>query len=254
MSDFADNLAVVRERIAWAAEKSGRAAHAVRLVAVTKSMPVARVRDAIDAGLTEFGENRVQEAAEKFSVADREASDVIDAGKVARNGITLHLIGSLQRNKARQAAELFDCVHSVDRVELVQALDRSYVERQGGQKLPVLIQVNLTGEESKSGVPHANLTTLADSVLASDNLRAMGLMTIARLGADERELRHTFAKLRYLLDDLRHSQSADWKELSMGMSDDYEVAIEEGATMIRLGRALFGARYILANKRNSPIG
>lgn len=247
MGDIAYNLAVVRERIARAAEKSGREAQAVRLIAVTKTMPVERIREAIEAGLTEFGENRVQEAEMKFAMADTNASEAIDDGKVVRRNITLHLIGSLQRNKARQAADLFDCIQSVDRVELVHALDKSYAERLGKQKLPVLIQVNLTREESKSGVSPANLPTLADSILVSDNLQGAGLMTIARLGADERELRHTFATLRFLLDDLRHSHSADWTELSMGMSDDYEVAIEEGATVIRLGRALFGARNTYLN-------
>ncbi len=244
MGDIALNLAVVRERIAKAAKKSGREAQAVRLIAVTKSMHVARIKEAIEAGLTDFGENRVQEAAEKFARVDIEASEVIVDRKVARSNITLHLIGSLQRNKARQAADMFDCIQSVDRVELVQALDKSCAERSGGQKLPVFIQVNLTREGSKSGVSSTNLLALADSVLASDNLRGVGLMTIARLGADERELRGTFAILRSLLEHVRRSHSADWTELSMGMSDDYEVAIEEGATVIRLGRALFGARNI----------
>jgi len=205
-------------------------------------MPVERIREAIKCGLTEFGENRVQEVEEKFAMTDMEANEAIDNGKVARSNITLHLIGNLQRNKARQAVELFDCIQSVDRVGLVHVLDKSYVGSPGRQKLHIFMQVNLTGEESKSGVSPANLPKLADSVMASNNVQGVGLMTIARFGADERELRHTFATLRSLLDDLRHSHSADWTELSMGMSDDYEVAIEEGATIIRLGRALFGAR------------
>lgn len=244
MGDIAHNLAVVRERIAKAAEKSGREAQAVRLIGVTKTRPIEQIKEAIEAGLTEVGENRVQEAAEKFARVDMKASEDIEDGKVARRNITLHLIGSLQRNKARQAVDLFDCIQSIDRVELVHALDKSHADHLVRQKLPVLVQVNLTGEASKSGVSPANLPTLADSVLESDNLRGAGLMTIARLGADERELRHTFTTLRLLLDDLRRSHSADWSELSMGMSDDYEVAIEEGATVIRLGRALFGARNI----------
>jgi len=237
MGNIANNLTVVRERIARSAERSGRAAQSVRLVAVTKTLTVEGISEAIQAGVTEFGENRVQEAAQKYGVD-------IGAVKLNEAGLTLHLIGSLQRNKARQAAGLFDYIQSIDRPEIVKSLAAAYDEREGDQKLPVLIQVDLTGEESKAGVSPANLPGLVDAVLAADNLQGTGLMTIARLGADEGELRHTFSTLRFLLDGLRRSHGLDWLELSMGMSNDYEFAIEEGATMVRLGRILFGEREV----------
>ncbi len=242
MGDIENNIRVVRERIARAAEQAGREAQSVRLVAVTKTVPVARISEAIEVGLSEFGENRVQEAAEKFALHITEPGDAVNQGKIARDSITLHFIGSLQRNKARHASALFDCIQSVDGVELVEALDRGYTVPPGGQKLPILLQVNVTGEASKSGVPPAGLNALADAVSGSNNLRGVGLMTIARLGANESELRDTFATLRSLLDGLRRNHAGDWTELSMGMSDDYEIAVEEGATIIRLGRALFGIR------------
>jgi len=237
MGDIADNLARIRERIALAVEKSGREAQAIRLIAVTKSMPVERISEAIEAGLTEFGENRVQEAEVKIPRVRK----LLGPGR-SGDGPSWHMIGSLQRNKARQASDLFDCIQSVDRVELVHALDKSFAECPGMKKLPIFIQVNVTREERKSGISPENLPTVADAVMASNNLQGAGLMTIARLGENERELRDTFATLRSLRDGLRHSHSASWIELSMGMSDDYGVAIEEGATVVRLGRALFGVR------------
>lgn len=243
MGDIADNLAVVREQIARAAERSGRNAASVRLIGVTKMVPPERIKEATEAGLVELGENKVQEAAGKFAPLGGEGSNGVGLeGKIARGSSTLHLLGNLQRNKAQLAANLFDCVQSVDRIELVQALDKSYIEHSSNHKIPVLVQVNVTGEPTKSGVRHEGLTTLAESISASRNLRGVGLMTIARFGASEAELRHTFAKLRSLLDGLHNSHSSDWTELSMGMSDDYRIAIEEGATMVRLGRALFGSR------------
>jgi pyridoxal phosphate enzyme (YggS family) len=257
MDTVAANLEVVRERIARAAARSGRAAQAVTLVAVTKSVPVSRIKEAQAAGVSHFGENRVQEAEAKYAVRPPisgpepvGAPAIMSGGpegtpageQVARQGITLHMIGTLQSNKVRRAVALFDWVQSVDRVELVHALATAVERLRPGLPLPVLLQVNVTGEPTKSGVAPAQLPALAGAVAACRSLQAMGLMTIARLGADEAELRRTFSTLRALLDNLRATYPGEWVHLSMGMSDDYELAIEEGATMVRLGRAIFGER------------
>jgi pyridoxal phosphate enzyme (YggS family) len=237
MLNIAANVEVVRERIARAAERSGRHASEVTLVAVTKTVPVERIEQAIAAGVTHFGENRVQEAEAKYALIGEPAQ-----GAVPREGITLHMIGSLQRNKARRAVTLFDLVQSVDRPELAVALDRAAGEMQRKEPLPVLLEVNLTGEASKSGVSKVELPRLADTVAGCPYLKGMGLMTIARMGAPEAELRRTFVELRRLLEGLRGSFPSEWMHLSMGMSDDFEWAIEEGATMVRIGRAIFGER------------
>jgi PLP dependent protein len=240
MPTVADNLAAIRERVAPAAERSGRAAGDVTLVVVSKTVPVEKIRAAVAAGATHLGENRVQEAEEKYATLGVSGQE---QDKVGREGITLHMIGALQRNKVRRAAALFDRVQSVDRPELAFALEQAAVDmRPEGTLLPVLLEVNLTGEASKSGVGVEGLQALADEVAGCAHLSADGLMTIARLGASEAELHETFATLRRLLEDLRRTHPGDWRHLSMGMSDDFEIAIEEGATMIRLGRAIFGER------------
>jgi pyridoxal phosphate enzyme (YggS family) len=237
LSDLASTLERIQERIARAAERSGRTAADVTLVAVTKTFQVDCIREALEAGITHFGENRVQEAQRKYAARGMPFADM-----VAREGITLHMIGSLQRNKARDAVVLFDWVQSVDRPHLAKALEKAAeAERAGMEPLPVLLQVNITGEASKSGVVATDLPGLTETVAACPHLKCEGLMTIARLGASEAELRETFASLRRLRDDLKREHPAV-HHLSMGMSDDYEIAIEEGATMVRLGRALFGVR------------
>jgi pyridoxal phosphate enzyme (YggS family) len=239
MSSVAENLERVRERIALAAARAGRGGEDVTLVAVTKTLGMGTIREAIEAGVTHLGENRVQEAEGKF----RTAGGADSADKIGRDGITLHMIGGLQRNKARRAVELFDWVQSVDRVELLAALDRAASEL-GRKPLPVLLEVNTTGEEAKSGVSPDDLGRLADALAECKSLRGMGLMTVARLGADEAELHRTFDGLRKMLEGLRatHASVGDWKHLSMGMSDDFEIAVEEGSTMVRLGRVVFGER------------
>jgi PLP dependent protein len=252
MGAISSNLQSIHERIARAAERSGRSAGDVTLIAVSKSVPVQRIVEAIEAGITHFGENRVQEAEAKFATRFERAgagaaptghSEPPPRGTVPRESISLHMIGGLQRNKAYRAASLFDWVHSVDRPELVAALDKAAgSERPGGAPLPVLLQVNLTGEATKSGVPAGDLPRLADALAGCTHLRGVGLMTIARMGAPEAELRRTFGTLRRLLEDLRRTHPGEWRHLSMGMSDDFEAAIEEGATMVRLGRAVFGER------------
>ncbi len=237
MGEIATNLRRIRENIASATERSGRDESDVTLIAVTKTVPVERIREVIAAGVTHLGENKVQEAEIKFVGRGTSIAD-----KMSMDGIMLHMIGSLQRNKVHDAAALFDWVHSVDRPQLVAALDKAAADERGGQPLSVLLEVNLTGEPTKSGVSAEELPKLADMLASCEHLRGMGLMTIARQGASQAELHDTFGKLRQLLSSLRHTHPGDWQHLSMGMSGDYEVAIEEGATMVRLGRAVFGER------------
>ncbi|HEX8218274.1 MAG TPA: YggS family pyridoxal phosphate-dependent enzyme [Chloroflexia bacterium] len=238
-SEIADNVARVRERIARAAERVGRSGDDVALVAVSKTQPVDRILQAVEAGVSVFGENRVQEALGKF--AERDAGGE-GGGLVPRRGISVHMIGTLQRNKARQAARHFDCIHSVDGLSLARALDDAVGRERGGEPLPVLLEVNVTGEGTKSGVSIEDLPRLAEDMESRGHLRCTGLMTIARFGVGEVELRETFTRLRGLLERMRESYPGDWRHLSMGMSDDFEYAIEEGATMVRVGRAIFGER------------
>ena len=233
----APHLRDVQERMAQAAARAGRPVDAITLIAVTKTRRVATVRAALGLGLRHLGENRVQEALEKYAAPGAPGGDL-----VARAGVTLHLIGTLQRNKARRAAAFFDAIDSVDRVDIARALDRAVAEA-SRPPLPVLIEVNVSGEASKSGVAPTGLAALADGVRACPHLAPRGLMTIAPLGAPEPELRRCFARLRALRDELAaHDPTAGWAALSMGMSDDYEAAILEGSTEVRLGTALFGPR------------
>ena len=196
-------------------------------MAVSKGHPVEVVRAAIAAGLTELGENRVQEAATKIP---------------AVAGAGWHLVGPLQSNKARRAVELFDAIETVDSLELAVRLDRLAAELRPGDPLPVLLQANVDADPAKAGFgPVAMASELAD-VLALPNLDVQGLMTVGRLVARAEEARPTFQALRRLAEHLRAIQPRLGPELSMGMSDDYPVAIEEGATIVRIGRALFGER------------
>lgn len=218
MSDIAANVRAVRERLARAAERAGRDPASVRLIAVSKTKPAAAVRAAIEAGITDIGENYVQEAEAKRAAAG--------------HGATWHLIGHLQRNKAGRAAALFDCIQTVDRPALGAALSRH--AQALGRTLRVLVEVRLGDEASKHGVEPGALPALLDA-LRLPGLRVEGLMTIPPPG-DSEAVRPHFRALREL------AAAAGLRELSMGMSDDFETAIEEGATMVRVGRAIFGAR------------
>ena len=239
MDTLAARIAAIQERVAAAARRSGRAPDAVRLVGVTKTHPPELVAEAVSAGLHDFGENRVQEAQGKIAALAR-----------TRNAMTWHLIGHLQSNKARRAAELFDMVHSVDSVHLAQALARGAAER---APLPILLQVNVSGEASKEGFALADWDVRPDAlqaffgeveqVLALPELAVQGLMTIAPWGDDPEAARPSFRAARRLRDALaKQFPAASWDALSMGMTDDFEVAIEEGATIVRVGRAIFGSR------------
>ena len=213
-------------RIAAAARRAGRDPADVRLVAVTKTVSPERVRAAIAVGLETLGENRVQEAADKRPEAP---------------GATWHLIGPLQSNKAKRGIETFDVIESIDSVDLAMRLSRIALEL-GRAPLPVLLQVNVDVDPAKAGFApdelEANLAALVDL----PGLRVDGLMTIGRLVTDPDAARPTFVALRTLAERLRAVQPRLGPSLSMGMSDDFEVAVEEGATHVRVGRALFGAR------------
>jgi pyridoxal phosphate enzyme (YggS family) len=234
--DEVEQLRAARDRvigrIAGACARVGRDPDEVTLVAVSKTVPLERLRYAVAAGLDVLGENRVQEAAEKV-------------GQVA--GATWHLVGPLQSNKARRAVELFDVVESVDSVELARRLDRLATELRPGRPLPVLLQVNVDADPAKAGFLPADLEAALPAIAALPGLDVRGCMTIGRLVASAEEARPTFAALRRLSERLRATDPRLGPHLSMGMTDDFEVAVEEGATIVRVGRALFGERHAHAH-------
>ena len=220
------------ERLAQVrAELARRAPQQVTIVAVTKGFGTDAIRAALDAGLADVGENRVQEAVEK-----QDALGVGDKG-LGFGGIRWHLIGHLQRNKARVVPGRFDMVHSLDSLELATELNRRL-----DAPLRVLVQVNVGGEAQKSGCAPADAPMLARQITALEHLRLEGLMTLAPLTDDEDVQRRTFRGLRVLRDRIKEEEGIWLPTLSMGMSDDYASAVQEGATVIRLGTALFGPR------------
>jgi PLP dependent protein len=220
MTDIRANLDRVRDRVARAAERSGRRASDVLLIGVSKTVDAARIRQAIDAGVPALGENRVQEAKEKIAELGRP--------------VPWHLIGHLQTNKVRDALELFDVIHSLDRLDLAKELDKR--ARARARTVDVLVEVNVAAEASKGGVAPDGLGELLDAVAKMPSLKVRGLMAIPPEAKDADDSRVWFRALRKLGE--RHGLS----ELSMGMSGDFEVAIEEGATMVRVGTAIFGPR------------
>ncbi|MFO0981715.1 MAG: YggS family pyridoxal phosphate-dependent enzyme [Planctomycetota bacterium] len=224
MNRLEQNLAQVRSRIAAACARCGRRPESVRLVAVTKLVPADIIRQIHALGLTDVGENRVQDA-----LAKQQRIAELDPAPAA---LCWHLIGSLQNNKVRKAAHAFAWVHSVDSLELGERLSRELAA--AGRALDVLVQVNVAREPQKSGVAPEQARGTYHALRALPGLRVRGLMTIGPWCADPQELRPVFAGLRQLLPE----DAAD-RELSMGMSHDFEVAIEEGATIIRVGQALF---------------
>ena len=230
-SSLGPRLARLSGLISEAGARAGRAPGEVTLVAVSKTVPADRLREAVAAGLRCFGENRVQEAAGKIA----------ELGAGAR-GVEWHLIGHLQSNKARRAVELFDAVHSVDSLKLAGRLDQ--VAGELGRRLPVFIEVNLGGEGSKSGVAPAEVLTLCERVGALAHLELKGLMAVPPYAEPAEGSRPFFRRLRELRDRARASGAAgeSFRELSMGMSHDFEIAVEEGATFVRIGTALFGPR------------
>ncbi|HSL84034.1 MAG TPA: YggS family pyridoxal phosphate-dependent enzyme [Thermoanaerobaculia bacterium] len=232
-AEVARNLAALRQRIEGAAERAGRDPAAVTLVGAAKGQPPERLRAAAEAGLRAFGENRVQEA---------EAHREVLAGGPRLESIEWHLIGPLQSNKAKRAAELFSTVHSVDRLKIARHLDRAAGER--GAVLDCFLEVNLADEESKAGFPARELAARVAPVAELRNLRVAGLMAIPPNPFDPEESRPWFRRLRELSEALAgRPEWPGWPgKLSMGMSADFEVAVEEGATHVRVGTALFGER------------
>ncbi len=220
-------LPLIRERIGSAVAEAGRPEGAVRLVAVTKSHPFEAVEAALNAGLTDLGENRIDELERKVEHFGRSAA-------------TWHMIGHLQSRKASRAAAVSDVIHSVDSMRLAERLARG--AEGAGEKLSVLVQVNTSGEGSKSGFPAESALEAIVTMAKLPELSINGLMTMAPFVEDEGVLRESFRRLRILSDEARERTEAVGAELSMGMTNDMEIAIQEGSTMVRIGTALFGPR------------
>jgi len=234
MGSIAENIEIIEERILKACLRSGRKREDITFMAVTKFMPIEAVTAAWDAGLRCFGESRVQEAVQK-----------LDTFRTERPGAELHLIGALQRNKAKTAAAFFDCVQSVDRESLAEELAKHAAGRDKGEALPILLELR-TGEDSKSGFTSLDdLFRSVELILACPTLRIRGLMTLAPNTAEETAVRAAFRKLALARQELESrfpNTGHGFSCLSMGMSGDFETAIEEGSTMLRIGSAIFGDR------------
>jgi pyridoxal phosphate enzyme (YggS family) len=220
MTGIAGNYAHILERIRKAAERAGRSPNSIQLVAVTKTVAPDRIQEAAACGVKHIGENRVQEA-----VSKREA--------LATANLTWHFIGHLQTNKAKKVVENFDCVHSVDRLEAAEALARQATNR---SPLPILVEVKLQDEPNKSGASESELAALISSIRRFESLDLRGLMAVPPPADEPEQVRPFFRRLRTLAQDFGLA------ELSMGMTHDFEIAVEEGATMVRIGTGLFGAR------------
>ncbi|MCL0087193.1 YggS family pyridoxal phosphate-dependent enzyme [Dehalococcoidia bacterium] len=218
--DIERNIQEVTRRIALACKRAGRSPEEVTLVAITKTIGPAAIRAAFQAGLRHFGENRVQEAKPKLGELEN-----------IRTQCTWHMVGHLQTNKAKTAGALFDIIQSVDSVRLAE-----FLSRHAQKTIPILLEVNIAGEASKSGFSTGEVFSAMKEIGRMPKLEIKGLMTIAPLASDPEEVRPVFRRLR----ELRNSMGLD--HLSMGMTDDFEVAIEEGSTMVRIGRAIFGER------------
>lgn len=218
-----ENLEEVRKKIQQAAQKCGRNADEIKLIAVSKTHPADVLREAIQAGASVFGENKVREAIEKIEVLGKE-------------NLEWHLIGHLQSNKARKAVKLFDVIHTLDSIELAGRLERICIE-ENRESLSVLIEVDLAGEAAKNGIGEKELPGLIEFLRTCEHLKLDGLMIIPPFFEDTEKVRPFFRRLREIRDEL-----VPGGELSMGMSHDFEAAIEEGATLVRVGTAIFGAR------------
>lgn len=229
LTTIADNLMRLHGRIAAAAQRAGRSAEEITLIGVSKTHPADKIREAFGAGLRHFGENRVQEwEGKRAALADLHA--------------TWHLIGHLQSNKAARAANAFTSIDSLDDWALAQRIDRAAAEKHTAEPMRVLIEVHLGGEETKSGVAEGELPALAEKTLQLEKLHLAGLMCIPPFLEDPEEVRPYFARLRQLRDALETRLGRRLPVLSMGMSHDFEAAIQEGATEVRVGTALFGTR------------
>jgi len=226
MTSVAENLERVREQIARAAAKSGRTTDDVELVAITKTHPADKVREAIEAGHTLFGESRIQEARAKIPELP--------------SNLRWHFVGHLQKNKIRHALPLFEMIHSVDSLALAQDINR--IAEEDGMHPRVLLEVNVAGEGSKFGFSPDKLSDQMEELLALPRLSILGLMTIPPLAEEAEASRKYFVQLREMRDRLQTEFRVDLAQLSMGMTQDFPIAVEEGATLVRVGTAIFGER------------
>jgi len=228
MSFIKDNLLEVKERMKKAAERSGRNSNEIKLIAVSKTVDVHCIKEAIKAGHQLFGENRVQEARDKIKDIGRD--------------VKWHMIGHLQRNKVKYIFDLFDMVHSVDSIPLAHEIDR--IGKKKGKVMDILVQVNISGEETKYGMEAAEMMKIIKEISNYEHISIKGLMTMPPFFNDPEDARPYFIKLRELKNEIEKQkvEGVSMEELSMGMSNDFEIAIEEGATMVRVGTAIFGER------------
>jgi hypothetical protein len=226
MKYIQENLRKIRGRIVFAAEKAGRDPQNIKLIAVSKTFPAEAVQSAYDVGQRLFGENKVQDLAFKNAALPKD--------------IEWHMIGHLQSNKAKLAVENADYIHAVDSIKLLKRVDRLAGEL--GRSPKILLEINVSGEESKFGADAELVKDLAQTAARCENITLVGLMTMAPFGVPEAELRFVFSSLRKLRDDLQNEFGLNLPELSMGMSGDFGIAIEEGATMVRIGTSIFGKR------------
>ena len=226
MNSVSENLERVREQIARAAAKVGRAASGIQLVAITKTHPAEKVRDAIEAGQNLFGESRIQEARAKIPELP--------------SNVRWHFVGHLQKNKIRQALPLFEMIHSVDSLGLAQDMNR--IAQEEAMHPRVLLEVNVAGEGSKFGFQPDKLCQQMEELLSLPRLSILGLMTIPPLAEEAEASRKYFVRLRELRDRLQTAFRVDLAQLSMGMTQDFPIGIEEGATLVRVGTAIFGER------------
>lgn len=222
MSAVEGSLCAVKDRMANACRRSGRSPEEVRLIGVTKKVSTEKIKAAVACGLRDFGENYIQEARRKIE-------EITD-------DVSWHMIGHIQTNKVKHVAELFHCVHSVDRWDIVEGIERY------GKQIDMLFEVNVAGEDSKYGTGVDGLRRMFERTMALAHARPVGLMTMAPFVDDPEEIRWVFARLREILKEMNDEFGLTMRELSMGMSSDFEVAIEEGATMVRIGTAIFGER------------
>ncbi|MFQ6057620.1 MAG: YggS family pyridoxal phosphate-dependent enzyme [Anaerolineae bacterium] len=268
--DIEASLQEVRRRIAQAAARVGRDPNGITLVAVTKRVSAERIVAAYQLGIRHFGENRVQEAQAKIPTVNRwlEATPPPGptsdfglrtarlSGSAETSDLTWHMVGHLQRNKVKRALELFDIIHSVDSVRLAREISRRC--QRAERTMPILLEVNVSGEGTKYGFAPGEIKAAVEDMVTLPGLTIQGLMTMAPIVEDPEEARPYFRRLRQLRDELRGGfPQVEWRHLSMGMTDDFEVAVEEGATMVRIGRAIFGqestsqkpAPYIFRQRR-----
>ena len=226
METIKNNLEIINKKIKKAALKVNRNPEEIKLVTVTKTATTEQIEEAINAGIKIIGENRVQDAKKKYQIITAE--------------VEWHLIGHLQTNKAKYAVEIFNCIHSVDSIKLAQEIDKRSL--QFGKIMDVLVEVNVSGEETKYGIKSEEVETFLEEISEFPRIRIRGLMTIAPIVEDKEEVRPYFRKLRELSEKIKSKNIENIKMdyLSMGMTEDFEIAIEEGANMVRIGRGIFG--------------